>query len=147
MTDDTNPLGRKYNDVEVAAARRLGIKGTRSSLGALAYAAGPYWPKHARDMARDWAIVANALDREWTRDRDGKLPDGTDLNDLDGEVGTFQRPGNEVEETVLGGPAGVLGYLYQCANCRWSATDPNPTAVGACPMRDGRMSRQSTDTP
>lgn len=147
MTDSPNPPRRPYNDAEVQAATRLGLAASHDDLGAITYLAGRYRTDHARAMARDWAIVANALERELKRDRDGNLPDGINSPVIDAQVAAFQAPRDTIEETVIGGPAGVLGYLYQCTNCRWSATDPNPTAVGACPMCDGRMSRQSTDTP
>lgn len=225
MTNDDNPLGRKYNDAEVAAARRLGINGPRGSLGPLVYATGPYWPDRARAMARDWAIVANALDREWKRDPGGNLPDGvmstterdavrslrtrveppteqpasspapldvesfnaahpvgtdvlywpgavvgpgrrsrtrTPAWELSGHavVSVEDYPGGvlldhvntvdspplpEVEEAELGGPAGVLGYVYTCTRCRWTATAESSMVSARCPRCSARMSRRTPE--
>ena len=61
-TED-NPLGRWYSRTELAAAKRAGISGPDG--GPMTWATGPYWPEHARKMARDWQIVADAMEREW----------------------------------------------------------------------------------
>lgn len=147
MTDSPNPPRRPYNDAEVQAATRLGLVASHDDLGALTYLAGRYRADHARAMARDWAIVANALDRELSRDPDGNLPDGVSSPVIDAQVAAFQAPRHTVEEAVLGGPGGIVGYLYQCTDCGWSATDPNPTIIGSCPFCRGRMSRRWTENP
>ena len=198
MTSDDNPLGRKYNDAEVAAARRVGIKGPRGSLGPLVYATGPYWPDRARAMARDWVIVANALDREWKRGEEEPPPSspapldvesfnaahpvGTEVLFWPGAVvGPGRRsrtrtpawelsghavvsvedyPGGvlldhvntldstplpEVEEAELGGPAGVLGYVYTCSRCRWTTTTESSMVSARCPRCSARMFRRTPE--
>lgn len=68
--DDDNPMGREYNSQEVGAALRLGLaerKPGQALRGPLIWATGPYYPHHARRMARDWLIVADAIEREWSK--------------------------------------------------------------------------------
>lgn len=70
-----NPFGREYSDAEVAAAKRLGMAEHRKDFGekiprlrgTVIYASGPYWPDHARRLARDWGLVSAAMDREWQK--------------------------------------------------------------------------------
>lgn len=74
-----NPLGREYTKAEIAAGVRVGLARREKQFspyphvevvttGQLIYATGPYWPDHARKMANDWALVADAMEREWSRD-------------------------------------------------------------------------------
>ncbi|GAA1337209.1 hypothetical protein [Arthrobacter roseus] len=72
-------MERKYNSAEWAAAKRVGlntkqpndyqsiIAGGPKYLpgGPMIYATGNYHPAHARKMAEDWSIVADAMKREW----------------------------------------------------------------------------------
>lgn len=69
-----NPMGREYTREEWAAARRRGITSRPDGGGPLIFAAGPYWPAEARRRAtraqreaRDWALLAIAMDREWQK--------------------------------------------------------------------------------
>ncbi|QEU11624.1 hypothetical protein [Dermabacter vaginalis] len=65
----SNPLGRSYTQEEIAALKRVGMLGTHGRIfrDAALYVTGSYWPRYARKKARDWAIVADALEREITR--------------------------------------------------------------------------------
>ena len=74
--DENNPLGREYTEKEVAAGIRVGVARREKKFssypetevvtsGQMIYATGDYWPKHARKMAKDWATVAEAMEREW----------------------------------------------------------------------------------
>lgn len=137
MTTPDTPRRRPYNDAEVQAATRLGLVASHDDLGALTYLAGRYRTAHARAMARDWSIVANALDRE--HGRDAPLPDGINSPVIAAQVAAFQAPRHTIEQAVVGGPGGTIGYLYQCTVCRWSATDQNPNLSGPCPMCDGHI--------
>lgn len=58
-----NPLGREYSRAEMAAARRVGIEAP------MFYATGDYHPNKARQLAKDWALIADAMEREWARPR------------------------------------------------------------------------------
>lgn len=69
-----NPMGREYTPEEVAAAVRQGIAGPGFDGGPLIWATGPHWPTEARHRhehalrdARDWALLADAMDREWQK--------------------------------------------------------------------------------
>lgn len=68
MSDD-NPMGREYTPAEWAAANRVGVSGHLG--GPMIWATGPYHPEHARRMANDWKLVADAMEREWVKE----LPD------------------------------------------------------------------------
>lgn len=67
-----NPLGREYTKAEWAAARRVGVAEkahtSKNPGGPLIYATGNWYPDHARKMADDWAIVADAMEREWKKE-------------------------------------------------------------------------------
>lgn len=64
-----NVFGREYTPAEFAAARRLGIvgPGLLAESGPLIYAGGPYLPNDLRQKANDYALLADAVDREWAR--------------------------------------------------------------------------------
>lgn len=70
-----NPFGRKFNGAEIAAARRLGITVGRKADGPgpggpLIYAsptAIDWWPTELRKEAEDRLIIANAIEREFTK--------------------------------------------------------------------------------
>lgn len=69
-----NPMGREYTREEWAAARRQGIVRLTDNGGPLTFATGPWWPTEARRRvtraqrdARDWELLANAMDREWQK--------------------------------------------------------------------------------
>lgn len=69
-----NPMGRKYTPLEWAAASRQGVAKRTSNDGILIFATGPYWPAEARQRhkralreARDWELLADAMDREWQK--------------------------------------------------------------------------------
>ena len=67
---DWNPYGREYTPAEVAAAKRLGLAERRKGellRGPLIFAGGPLYPDEARKKARDWALVSEAMDREWAK--------------------------------------------------------------------------------
>lgn len=81
MMDEHNPLGREYSAAEKAASVRLGIaryekvfatypQTTKVLSGAIIWATGNYLPDHARKMADDWALVADALDREFNKPKE-----------------------------------------------------------------------------
>lgn len=70
------PMNRGYSTAEIAAARRVDVAYTDKRMvegfrvvsqlgGPLVYATGPHWPGHARKMANDWTLVADAMEREW----------------------------------------------------------------------------------
>lgn len=77
-----NPFGRSYTPEEWAAAKRVGYPVTQRTPtkvwwnggpktmpgGPLIYANGPYEPERARQMADDWKVVADAIDREWQKE-------------------------------------------------------------------------------
>ena len=64
-----NPFGREYTKAEWAASKRVGVTHRKQhETGPLIYAAGPYYPEHARQMANDWKLVADAMDREWVKE-------------------------------------------------------------------------------
>ena len=78
---DHNPLGREYSLAEIAASIRLGIArydkifdpfpNVRKVLsGPIIWATGDYLPDHARKMADDWALVADAVDREFSKPKE-----------------------------------------------------------------------------
>ena len=69
-----NPMGHEYTPEEVAAAVRQGIAGPGFDGGPLIWATGSGWPKRARGSiqkarrdARDWELLADAMDREWRK--------------------------------------------------------------------------------
>lgn len=69
-----NLMGREYTPAEWAAARRQGIAGTPDKDWHLIFGTGRDWPTEAREKyksalrdARDWALIANAMDREWQK--------------------------------------------------------------------------------
>ena len=77
-----NPMGREYTCGEWAAARRQGIAGRPGDGGVLVWATGPWWPTQAREKvalaqrdARDWELLANAMDREWQKPLPEPIPD------------------------------------------------------------------------
>ncbi len=74
-----NPLGREYAKAEIAAGVRVGVARREKkfnpyphtemvTVGQMVYATGPYWPDYARQMANDWKLVADAMEREWSKD-------------------------------------------------------------------------------
>lgn len=74
------PMRREYSKAEVAAARRLRLAHTDTEGwpqpvkvlgGPLVWATGPYWPEKARQNANDWTLVADAMEREWTKEIPG----------------------------------------------------------------------------
>ena len=78
MNDEFNPLGREYSKAEIAAGIRVGIARRGKTFapypdvikvigGPMIYATGTYYPEHARKMASDWQLVADAMEREWPR--------------------------------------------------------------------------------
>lgn len=78
MSSEWNPYGREYSRPEIAAGKRVGLVRSektfdpypeikRTLRGPMIFAGGPHFPEHARQMARDWAIVADALEREWKK--------------------------------------------------------------------------------
>ena len=76
-----NPMGREYTCGEWAAARRQGIAGRPGDGGVLVWATGPWWPTQAREKvalaqrdARDWELLANAMDREWQKPLPDPIP-------------------------------------------------------------------------
>lgn len=66
----SNPLGRAYTPLEVAALKRLGLFEIRwdGPNGVAVSATGNYWPRYARKQANDWAVAARALEREFQKD-------------------------------------------------------------------------------
>ena len=79
--DKHNPLGREYSATEKAASVRVGearyekvfapYPQTKTVLsGPIIWATGSYLPDHARKMADDWALVADALDREFNKSKE-----------------------------------------------------------------------------
>ena len=77
-----NPLGREYSLAEIDASIRVGIarydkifdpytKVREVLSGQIIWATGDYLPNHARKMAEDWALVADAIDREFNRSKEG----------------------------------------------------------------------------
>lgn len=94
MTDPTptldrlNPLGRKYSLAEFQAAKSRGLETAQSTPyavwsnggpktapgGPLIYATGDWHPTNARKQAArarkaaaEWDLVADAMDREWSK--------------------------------------------------------------------------------
>lgn len=81
MRGEHNPLGREYSAAEKAASVRVGVARyekvfvtypqTKKVLsGPIIWATGNYLPNHARKMAEDWALVADALDREFNKHKE-----------------------------------------------------------------------------
>lgn len=81
MMDEHNPLGREYSADEETASVRVGVaryekayvahsQTTRVLSGPVIWATGNYLPDHARKMANDWALVADALDREFNKPKE-----------------------------------------------------------------------------
>lgn len=78
-----NPLGREYTKAEIAAGARVGMARKEKKFnpwpqveivttGQMMYATGSYWPNHARKMANDWTLVADAMEREWNTEGGGE---------------------------------------------------------------------------
>ena len=67
--DDGEPSPRCYTRAEMAAAVRIGLArwDHGNAGGPIFWATGPYHPSEARRNASDWALVSEAMDREWGR--------------------------------------------------------------------------------
>ena len=76
MDDKNNPLGREYSKTEIAAGIRVGVARREKKFdsypeirtvisGTMIYATGDYRVRKARQMANDWKIVADAMEREF----------------------------------------------------------------------------------
>lgn len=79
MNDEFNPLRREYSKAEVAAGIRVGIARREKKFapypevvtvigGPMIYATGAVNVQDARQMADDWALVADALEREFRKE-------------------------------------------------------------------------------
>lgn len=62
----SNMPSRSYTSEEVAVLEQLGLIETDiyGPGGIALLETGDYWPRYARKKARDWAIAADALERE-----------------------------------------------------------------------------------
>lgn len=60
---------RRYTRGEMAASVRVGVAywDHGRAGGPIFWAGGPYHPEQAAQMAADWALVAEAMKREWDR--------------------------------------------------------------------------------
>ena len=79
MNDEFNPFRREYSKAEIAAGIRLGLARREKKFapypdvikvvaGPMIYATGAVQVQDARQMADDWALVADAMEREFRKE-------------------------------------------------------------------------------